>query len=102
MNKAELIAAVAEHAEIDRKTVAKVLDSLTDVIPLAVAIGEKISILGFGTFEAAYRPARTGRNPQTGEPLNIAESWTPKFTAGGTFKGLVKDSKSKALPAAQL
>ena len=94
MNKAQLIAAVAEHTETDKKTVAKVLDGLLDVVPMAVAAGEQVSIVGFGSFEATHRPARTGRNPQTGGQIEIPAAWVPKFKAGSAFKGLVSDSTS--------
>lgn len=93
MNKTELIAAVAEHADLDKKTVAAALDGLLAVIPMAVAAGDKVAIVGFGSFEAAHRPARTGRNPQTGEAIDIAESWVPRFSAGSAFKGLVAESR---------
>ncbi|MER5622532.1 HU family DNA-binding protein [Streptosporangium sp. NPDC002544] len=95
MNKSELIAAVAEHIDgVDKKTVTKVLDGLLDVIPMAVAAGEQVEVKGFGTFEASERSARTGRNPQTGEPLDIPASWGPKFRPGSAFKSLVAASKS--------
>ncbi|MFF3443677.1 HU family DNA-binding protein [Streptosporangium sp. NPDC002721] len=95
MHKSELVAAVTEHVDgVDKKTVAKVLDGLLDVIPLAVAAGEQVEIKGFGVFEASERSARAGRNPQTGEPMEIPASWGPKFRPGATFKGLVSASKS--------
>ncbi|GAA3039569.1 HU family DNA-binding protein [Streptosporangium longisporum] len=92
MNKKELIDAVAEHVELPKATVAKVLSGLLDVIPMAVAAGEPVAIVGFGTFEAAYRQARAGRNPHTGEPLKIAETWAPKFSPGSVFKETVRTS----------
>lgn len=101
MNKAELVIAIAEHTEIDRKTVAKVLDGMLVVLPMAVAAGDQVTLVGFGTFEATHRAARTGRHPQTREPLEIAASWTPKFSAGSGFKGLVSASealKKRKLP----
>lgn len=95
MNKSELVAAVTEHIDgVDKKTVAKVLDGILDVIPMAVAAGDPVEIKGFGTFEIAERAARTGRNPQTGEPLEIAASRGPKFKPGSAFKSLVAASKS--------
>jgi DNA-binding protein HU-beta len=96
MNKTELIAAVAEHTGLDRKDVAKAIDGLLDVIPMAVAAGEQVTLIGFGSFEAAHRPARNGRNPQTGEAIEIPAAWAPKFKAGSAFKGLVAESKSLA------
>lgn len=100
MNKRELIDTIAEHAGVTKADVAKVLDGILDVIPMAVAAGERIEIKGFGTFEAIHRPARTGRNPQTGAPLEIAESWAPKFSPGSTFKGLVNEGARAALASA--
>lgn len=99
MNKSQLIAAVAEHVELPKAVTAKVVDGLLDVIPMAVAAGEQVTLTGFGSFEAVHRPARPGRNPQTGEPVQIAETWVPKFRAGAAFKGLVAQSKSPAMSA---
>ncbi|MER7131344.1 HU family DNA-binding protein [Streptosporangium saharense] len=94
MNKTELIAAVAEHADLDKKTIAKALDATLDVVQLAVAAGDPVAIIGFGTFETVERSERTGRNPQTGAEIRIPASKAPKFRPGSTFKGLVADSKS--------
>jgi Bacterial nucleoid DNA-binding protein len=94
MNKAQLIDAVAEHTELPKNTVAKVLGGLLDVIPMAVAAGEQVSITGFGTFEAVYREARPGRNLQTGQSMQIPAGWAPRFKPGRAFKGLVGESKS--------
>lgn len=96
MNKAELVGAVAEHANLPKSTVAAALDGLLAVIPMAVAAGDQVAIVGFGNFEAVHRPARTGRNPQTGDPVDIAETWTPKFRPGSAFKGVVAASRALA------
>lgn len=94
MNKTELIAAVAEHADIDRKTAAKAIDAVLAVVPMAVAAGDQVSIVGFGSWEAVHRPARTARNPQNGEAIEVPETWAPKFKAGSAFRGLVAASES--------
>ncbi|MFC3979685.1 HU family DNA-binding protein [Streptosporangium jomthongense] len=91
MNKTELIAAVAE---LPKTVVAKVLGATFDIVPLAVAAGDPVTIPGFGTFETVERSERTGRNPQTGATIQIPASKAPKFRPGSTFKGLVADSKS--------
>ncbi|WP_436759296.1 HU family DNA-binding protein [Streptosporangium sp. V21-05] len=97
MNKTELIAAIAEHADLPKTTVAKVLDAALDVIPLAVAAGEKVTLPGFGVFDAAERAARTAKNPATGQPVQVPAKQAPRFKAGAAFKDLVKQSKSPAL-----
>jgi len=94
MNKTQLIDAVAEHSELPKTVVAKVLSATFDLVPLAVAAGDPVTIPGFGTFETVERAERTGRNPQTGAELRIPASRAPKFRPGSTFKGLVADSKS--------
>lgn len=89
MNKTELIAAVAEKAEISKKDAEKAVKAFTDVISDELVKGEKIQLVGFGTFEVAERPAREGRNPKTGEPMPIAASKAPKFKAGKALKDMV-------------
>lgn len=89
MNKTELIAAVAEKAEISKKDAEKAVKAFTDVISDELVNGEKIQLVGFGTFEVAERPAREGRNPKTGEPMPIAASKAPKFKAGKALKDMV-------------
>ena len=86
MNKTELIAAVAERAELTKKDAEKVLKAFTDVVAEELKKGEKIQLVGFGTFEVSERAAREGRNPQTGETMKIAASKTPKFKAGKALK----------------
>ena len=82
MNKTELIAAVAEKAELSKKDAEKAMKAFTDVVAEELVKGEKIQLVGFGTFEVSERPEREGRNPKTGEAMTIAASRTPKFKAG--------------------
>lgn len=86
MNKTELVAAIAEQAEISKKDAEKALKAFTDVVAEELKKGEKIQLVGFGTFEVSERAAREGRNPQTGEAMTIATSKTPKFKAGKALK----------------
>lgn len=86
MNKTELVAAIAEQAEISKKDAEKALKAFTDVVAEELKKGEKIQLVGFGTFEVSERAAREGRNPQTGEAMAIAASKTPKFKAGKALK----------------
>ena len=85
MNKTELVAAIAEQAEISKKDAEKALKAFTDVVAEELKKGE-IQLVGFGTFEVSERAAREGRNPQTGEAMTIAASKTPKFKAGKALK----------------
>lgn len=86
MNKAELVAAVAEKAELSKKDSEKVLKAFVDVVTDELIKGEKVQLVGFGTFEVSERPAREGRNPQTGDKMTIAASKAPKFKAGKALK----------------
>lgn len=86
MNKTELIAAVAEKAEISKKDAEKAVKAFTDVVAEELVKGEKVQLVGFGTFEVSERAAREGRNPQTGETMQIKASKSPKFTAGKALK----------------
>ena len=89
MNKTELIAAVAEQAELSKKDAEKALKAFTDVIAAELVKGEKVQLVGFGTFEVSERPEREGRNPQTGETMKIAASKAPKFKAGKALKDMI-------------
>ena len=91
MNKTELIAAIAEQAEISKKDAEKALKAFVDVVTEQLKEGEKVQLVGFGTFEVSERAAREGRNPQTGETMTIAASKAPKFKAGKALKDLVND-----------
>lgn len=86
MNKAELIDLVVDKAGITKKDATSAVDAILDGIKDAVKKGDKVSLSGFGIFEKSDRAARTGRNPQTGAPVNIAATSVPKFRAGAEFK----------------
>ena len=86
MNKAELVAVMAERAEISKKDAERALKAFTEVVAEEMKKGEKIQLVGFGTFEVSERAARTGRNPQTGAEMTIAASKAPKFKAGKALK----------------
>ena len=89
MNKTELIAAVAEKAEISKKNAEKAIKAFTDVVTDELVKGEKVQLVGFGTFEVSERAEREGRNPKTREPMTIAASKSPKFKAGKALKDMV-------------
>ncbi len=89
MNKTELVSAMAEQAGISKKDAEKALKAFTDVVADELKKGEKISLVGFGTFEVVERPAREGRNPQTKEPMQIPASKAPKFKPGKPLKDMV-------------
>lgn len=91
MNKTELVAEIAEKANTSKKEAEVVLRAFTDVVTEQLKKGEKIQLVGFGTFEVSERSARTGRNPQTGEEMQIAASKAPKFKAGKALKDAVND-----------
>ena len=86
MTRAELIVAVAEKVKIDRKTAEKAVAATFDTIKEAMANGDKVQVLGFGTFENRARSSRKGRNPRTGEEIEIAASNLPSFKAGKSLK----------------
>ena len=89
MNKTELVAAIAEQADLSKKDAEAALKAFTDVVSKSLKKGEKIQLVGFGTFEVSKRSARTGRNPQTGKTMKIAASKAPKFKAGKALKDVV-------------
>lgn len=86
MNKTELVAAMAEKTELSKKDAEKALKAFTDVVAEELKKGEKVQLVGFGTFEVAEREAREGRNPRTGETMTIAASKSPKFKAGKALR----------------
>jgi len=91
VTKAELIAAIAEQAGVTKAQAEDVLNAVTNaVIPQALAAGESIQLIGFGTFEVRERAARTGRNPKTGETIQIPASKTVGFKAGKKLKDAVE------------
>ena len=89
MNKAELVAAMAEQAGLSKKDAEAALKAYTDVVSDELKNGGKVQLVGFGTFEVSERAAREGRNPQSGEVMKIAASKAPKFKAGKALKDLV-------------
>ena len=90
MNKEELVKAVADKAKLSQKNTAEVISSVLETIQKTVSKGKKVTLVGFGSFEARKRAARTGRNPQTGKEIKIAAKTVPAFSAGKKFKELVK------------
>ena len=86
MNKADLIDKMARDADITKTAAAQALDSLLEGITSALKGGNKVTLVGFGTFGVSQRKARTGRNPQTGATIQIAAKRVPKFTAGKALK----------------
>ena len=90
MNKTELIAALAEKAEVSKKDAEKVLNAFVETVQDAVKADDKVQLVGFGTFESTARAAREGKNPQTGEKIKIAACKVPAFKAGKAFKDMLK------------
>ena len=86
MNKTELVAAIADKTELSKKDSEKALKAFIDVVGEELKKGEKIQLVGFGTFEVTERAARTGKNPQTGKEIKIAACKAPKFKAGKALK----------------
>ena len=91
MNKTELVANVAEKAGLSKKDAEKALSAVIESIEEALVEGDKIQLIGFGTFEVKDRAARTGRNPQTGKEIKIAASRNPVFKAGKALKDAVNN-----------
>lgn len=89
MNRTELVAAMAEETQLSKKDAEAALKAFIDVVTAELKKGEKIQLVGFGTFEVSERAAREGRNPQTGETMTIAASKSPKFKAGKALKDAV-------------
>ena len=89
MNKTELIAAIAEKAEISKKDSEKALKAFIDVVAEQLKNDDKVQLVGFGTFEVSKRAAREGRNPQTGKTMKIAACKAPKFKAGKALKDAI-------------
>jgi DNA-binding protein HU-beta len=89
MNKSDLVKAIAADTEVSQEKAAKLLDAVTANITNALATGDTVTIVGFGTFRVKDRAARTGRNPKTGETIPIAASKTPQFKAGKGLKDAV-------------
>ena len=91
MNKTELVAAIAEQTELSKKDAEKALKAFTDIVADELKKGEKVQLVGFGTFEVSERAAREGRNPQSGEPMKIAACKAPKFKAGKALKDMINN-----------
>ena len=94
MNKTELIEELAAVTDVSKVAAGKSIDALVSIITTAVAKGHDVALIGFGTFKAAKRAARVGKNPKTGEVLKIAATTVPKFSAGATFKAAVSGKKA--------
>jgi len=90
MNKTELIAKVAELSELSKKDAAKAVEAVFDAISDALKNGEKVQLVGFGNFEVKERAARKGRNPQTGEEIDIPASKVPSFKPGKALKDVIQ------------
>lgn len=91
MNKSELIDAVAESADLPKAAAARAIDAMTDSITSALKGGDSVALVGFGSFNVKDRAARTGRNPQTGAPIQIAAARVPSFKAGKALKDTVNN-----------
>lgn len=92
MNKTELIAAIAQDTNLSKADAGRAFESALEQLSRALARGETVQLVGFGTFSVADRAERTGRNPSTGEPLTIKASRNPKFTAGKALKDAVNNT----------
>ncbi|WP_163557240.1 HU family DNA-binding protein [Halomonas sp. NO4] len=89
MNKSELIEAIAASADIPKAAATRALDAMVDTVTDSLKSGDTVSLVGFGTFSVKERAARTGRNPQTGEPIQISAAKVPTFKAGKALKDSV-------------
>lgn len=90
MNKSELIEKMADAADISKAAAARALDAMTDEIAMTLKDGGTVSLIGFGTFSIKERAARTGRNPKTGDAIEIKASKTPSFKAGKALKDAIQ------------
>ena len=90
MNKTDLIEKVAKEADLSKAAAGRAVNAVFDGISNSLSKGEEVGIVGFGTFSVSERPARQGRNPQTGKPIEIAATKVPKFKAGKNLKDSVK------------
>lgn len=89
MNKADLIDAIADSADLSKASASRALDAVLDSVTNALKDGDQVSLVGFGTFAVKERSARTGRNPQTGQPIEIAAAKVPGFKPGKALKDAV-------------
>ena len=90
MNKAEFITAIAERTDLTKKDIEKVVSAYSDVVIDSLKSGDKVQLVGFGTFEVRERSARTAKNPQTGATIQVEASKVPAFRVGKAFKDAVK------------
>ncbi len=95
MNKAELIEVAAKEADLSKAAAGKALDAAMAAIVKSVSKGDNVTLVGFGTFKASKRAARTGKNPKTGAAIKIAATTVPRFSAGSAFKQAVAGKKAK-------
>lgn len=95
MNKSDLISAIATATGASKTASAEMLDAVIETIETAVSSGDNVTLVGFGTFKAAARAAREGKNPKTGEKIKIAATTVPRFSAGAGFKAKVAAGKTK-------
>ena len=91
MNREELVAAISEESGLQKSVVSKVLSSFVEVVKKSVGAGDKITLVGFGAFYRSWREAREGRNPSTGEKMQIKGRWSAKFKAGRDFADKVNE-----------
>ena len=96
MNKTELITAAAKDAGMTQQDIWRALNSIVTTIEKTVATGEKVQLVGFGTFEAKFRAGRNVRNPQTGETVFVSDRTTPAFKPGKEFKDLLNKPKKRS------
>lgn len=96
MTKAELVVKIAEKARVTKKDAEACVNAFTEAVVEAITAGDKVALVGFGTFSSVKKAARTGRNPQTGKELKIAAKTVGKFSAGVTMKNLVPAATPKA------
>ena len=95
MNKTELVEAIAKATGLSKKDATAAVGAFTDEVTKALKKGDKVTLIGFGTFEVSKRAARTGKNPQTGEQIKIKACKAPKFKAGKALKDAVNGAKKK-------
>ena len=101
MTKAEIVTKVAEKIKVSKAAAAKALAVITDSIAQAIRKGDKVTLIGFGTFSVANRKARKGRNPRTGKEIKIAAKKVPKFSAGAALKAAATGKAIAAKPKAK-
>jgi nucleoid DNA-binding protein len=93
VNKSDLIETIAKEADLSKAAAGRALESLLSTIVKSVSKKQDVQLIGFGTFKATQRAARTGKNPRTGAPIKIAAATVPKFSAGAAFKAAVNKKK---------